>query len=217
MNDLRKELEMLKERAVQRMPENITAKFNEAIAELKAIEASFGLPVGFKAPNFTLENQAGTPIELAQILKEEIVVLFFYRGDWCPYCNLQLAAYQEMIPTLEFHGARLVAVNPQLPDKSMGLAEKHQLGYDILSDVDLAVADAFKIKFSLPDYLQTIYKDLGLDLEVHNANHKWELPLAATFIIDKNGTIISRFIDTDYKNRMEPKSILEVLEALPKL
>lgn len=217
MSDLRKELEKLKERSAQHLPKDITTKFNAAIAELKAIEASFGLPVGSTAPNFTLENQAGNSIEFSQVLKEDIVVLFFYRGDWCPYCNLQLVAYQEMIPTLEFYGARLIAINPQLPDKSLSLAEKHQLGFDILSDVDLAVAEAFRIKFTLPDYLQPVYKTLGLDLEIHNANHQWELPLAATFIIDKNGTIISSFIDTDYKNRMEPQRILEVLSALPKM
>ncbi|GAA1270352.1 peroxiredoxin-like family protein [Kitasatospora nipponensis] len=176
--------------------------------------AERALGVGSPAPRFTLPAATGQCVALDGLLADGPVVLTFYRGAWCPFCNLALRALQEQHDAITARGARLVAVSPQIPDESLTLAEKEQLAFDVLSDIGSEVAARFGIAFDLSDELGTVYDQLGFDLKRVNAGHSRTLPLPATFVIDRTGTIRWAFVQTDYTLRAEPADILAALDAL---
>jgi peroxiredoxin len=169
--------------------------------------------MGDQAPNFTLTNQTGEEVSLEALLEQGPVVLLWYRGGWCPYCNLTLAAYQERLDDIRAAGATLVALTPELPDRSIGTAEKEGLDFQVLSDVGNEVAREYGVVFELTEGVQASYeKAFGLS-EV-NGDDSGELPLAATYVIDQSGTIRWAFLDADYRNRAEPGDVVAVLEGL---
>lgn len=168
------------------------------------------LNVGDVAPNFTLNNAMGEPVALYDLLEEGKVVLTWYRGGWCPYCNLTLHELQAELPNFKAQGANLIALTPELPDSSMTTAEKHALEFQVLSDVGNKVAREYGIVFKLTDEVATIY-NANFDLKSYNGDDSNELPLAATYIIDQDGKIIYAFLNADYRNRAEPSELTEVL------
>ncbi|MFB7667017.1 peroxiredoxin-like family protein [Kitasatospora sp. NPDC056138] len=176
--------------------------------------AERALGVGAPAPQFTLPAATGQRVALDGLLADGPVVLTFYRGAWCPFCNLALRALQEQHDAITTRGARLVAVSPQIPDESLTLAEKERLAFDVLSDIGSEVAARFGIAFDLSDELGTLYDQLGFDLKRVNAGHSRTLPLPATFVIDRTGTIRWAFVQTDYTLRAEPADILAALDTL---
>lgn len=166
---------------------------------------------GDKAPNFVLNNALGEPVALADYLKKGPVVLTWYRGGWCPYCNLTLAQLQDELPNFKAEGANLIALTPELPDSSISTSEKNDLQFEVLSDIGNKVANEYGIVFQLTDDVATIYNK-AFDLNTYNGDDSNELPLAATYIIDTDGTITYAFLDADYRNRAEPSEITELLE-----
>ena len=175
-----------------------------------------GLKVGDKAPDFTLPNAFGQPVHLQEMLVEGPVVLTFYRGGWCPYCNLQLRGLRDTLPYFEQQGARLVAVTPQKPDKSREQVESDGYPFEILSDLDDRVMQAYKLLFQVPADLSQIYKQrLSLDLAEYNGDGRYVLPVPATFVIDRSGVIRAAFVDVDYRKRVEPSAIVSALRQLP--
>ncbi|MGC0312389.1 peroxiredoxin-like family protein [Kitasatospora acidiphila] len=176
--------------------------------------AERALGVGAPAPRFTLPAATGRQVALDELLADGPVVLTFYRGAWCPFCNLALRALQEHHDAITARGARLVAVSPQIPDESLTLAEKEQLAFDVLSDLGSEVAARFGIAFDLSDELGGLYDQWGFDLERVNAGHSRTLPLPATFVIDRTGVIRWTFVAADYAVRAEPADILAALDAL---
>lgn len=177
-------------------------------------QADRALTVGAQAPRFTLPSATGTPVSLAELLAEGPVVLTFYRGAWCPYCNIALRALQRHHDDVTARGARLVAVSPQVADESLSLAEKHELGFDVLSDIGSDVAERYGIAFDLPDELADLYDSFGFELQRTNGGHRRTLPLPATYVIDRDGTVRWAFVDSDYTKRAEPADILAALDAL---
>jgi len=174
-----------------------------------------GLEVGETAPEFSLPNAFGRQVSLQSMLSEGLVVLTFYRGAWCPYCNLQLRGLKQSLPYFEQAGARLVAVTPQQPDKSREQVEKDGYPFEILSDLDDRVMKAYRLYFEVPDDLIDIYKNrLSMDLAEYNGEGRYVLPVPATFIIDREGVVRAAFADVDYRKRVEPSAILEALKRL---
>lgn len=167
--------------------------------------------VGETAPNFALKNALGKTIELTDYLKKGKVILTWYRGGWCPYCNLTLHQLQEELPNFEANNATLIALTPELPDKSMTTAEKNDLKFEVLSDVGNKVAREYGIVFALTDEVAKSY-NAAFDMNAYNGDESNELPLAATYIIDEDGQIIYAFLDADYRNRAEPSDLTEVLK-----
>ncbi|MEU7254464.1 peroxiredoxin-like family protein [Streptomyces rimosus] len=167
------------------------------------------------APDFTLPAADGRKVTLSSLLAEGPVVLTFYRGAWCPYCNLTLRSLQEHHAAITARGARLVAVSPQVPDESLTLAQKHELAFDVLSDVGSEVAERYGIAFDLPEDLAAVYDSFGFEMQRVNGGHPRTLPLPATFVIDRTGTVRWTFADPDYVKRAEPADILAALDALP--
>jgi len=168
---------------------------------------------GDTAPNFTLPHADGAQVELAALLEKGPVVITWYRGGWCPYCNLQLSAMQEMLPALEKAGASLVAISPQAPDYSLSTQEKNALEFYVLSDVGNVVGKEYGIVYELDDNTHRIYEE-RLGLSKVNQSESGELPLPAAYVIDQNGKIIYDFVEADYAKRAEPIEILDVVLAL---
>ncbi len=169
------------------------------------------LQVGDLAPDFTLSNAIDTSIRLSDRLSQAPVILTFYRGGWCPYCNLALRTYQQVLPQIQAAGASLIAVSPQTPDASFSTAEKNNLSFDVLSDVGSTVADAYGIAFELPDELKELYTELGHALPDHNGTNDWKLPIPATFVIDQQRRILLAHVDVDYRNRLEPTQAIRMI------
>ncbi|WP_418958296.1 peroxiredoxin-like family protein [Streptomyces tritici] len=179
--------------------------------------AEGALAVGATAPGFTLPSASGSAVSLDALLAEGPVVLTFYRGAWCPFCNLALRALQERLGEITARGARLVAVSPQVPDESLSLSEKHGLAFDVLSDLGSGVAKQYGLAFDLPEELAEVYGRLGFDLQRVNGGHARTLPLPATYVIDRDGTIRWAFVNSDYVRRAEPDDILAALDSLDAL
>jgi len=169
--------------------------------------------VGDKAPDFTLKNALDKPVSLYNELKNGPVVLTWYRGGWCPYCNITLHYLQEKLPEFKKAGASLLALTPELPDNSMDTVEKNNLEFTVLSDLDNVVGKEYNVVFKLTDEVAAIYQD-SFNLNGKNGNENNELPLAATYVIDTNGIIKYAFLDADYRKRAEPSEILKVLETI---
>ncbi len=209
------EITNLKAQTAARAPQEVLTTMAQATASLKdqGIENN-ALSKGDKAADFILPNVHGTDVTLNDILKRGPVVINIYRGGWCPYCNLELQALKNVLPEIEALGAQLIAIAPQLPDKSIDTAEKHQLEFEVLSDVGNKVSKLYGLVFTLPESLKPIYKKFNLDIAGYNGDDSFELPIPATYVVKQNGEIAYAFVDADYTNRMEPAEIINVLESL---
>lgn len=168
------------------------------------------LNVGDVVPNFKLNNALNEPIELFEYLKKGKVILTWYRGGWCPYCNLTLHQLQLELHNFKANGAQLIALTPELPDKSLSTVEKNHLKFEVLSDVGNKVGREFGVVFKLTEDVADSYNK-SFALNDYNGDESNELPLAATYIINEDGIIIYAFLDADYRNRAEPSDLSEFL------
>ncbi|MBU2870634.1 peroxiredoxin-like family protein [Colwellia sp. E2M01] len=189
---------------------------DEIIAQAKEFkQGDAAIKVTEKAPSFILPNQQDILVSLAELLKNGPVVLTFYRGSWCPYCNLQLRALQGKLTEIQALGAQLVAISPQVPDDSLTTNEISEIDFIVLSDQDAKVAAQFGVAWEVPEYLlEHMRVDRELDLEAINNGNGSILPIPATFIIDTNGEVTWRYIDVDYRTRSEPDDIIKALQSL---
>lgn len=194
-------------------PERV-ALMENATADLKATGIELqALQVGALAPDMTLPDALHQPQRLSTLWQRGPLVLIFYRGGWCPYCNLELRAWQQQLSALKQLGAQLVAVSPQTPDNSLSTAEKNELAFPVLSDSKLQAATAFGVAFDMPPELIELYSRVGNDLPVLNGNGRWVLPVPATYVINRDGHVVYAHIEADYRERAEPA---DVLAAVPK-
>lgn len=211
---LEQELAAFKAEFMRIAPAGRPALYEAKIEELRASfarEEAIGL--GANAPGFDLPNASGGRVLLGDLLQSGPVVLTFYRGGWCPYCNIQLRAYQAILPEIAETGARLLAVSPQSPDASLSTVEKNALTFDVLSDVGNAVARSYALVYALPDELRDALRSNGKALPTINGDESWELPVPATYVIGKDGRVALAFLDVDYRNRLEPEAILAALRT----
>lgn len=177
--------------------------------------AEQALGVGGMAPDFQLPDALGQEISLSALRASGPVLVNFYRGGWCPYCNLELRAYQREMDRITAAGATLVAISPQLPDHSLDVAEKNALSFPVLSDVGNAVAKDFGIVFTVDDRIQRMYIErLGNDLPTLNGDDSFTLPLPATYVIGADGLIAYAWVDADYRRRADPAEALAALDRL---
>ncbi len=167
--------------------------------------------VGDRAPTFRLPDARGGQLALDDLLTDGPVVLVFYRGAWCPYCNLQLAAFQSALGDIRAAGAALVAVSPQTPDQSLTFAEQKALEFPVLSDVGNAVARDYGLVFTQGDAVTATSRKLGIELADFNGDDSNALPAASTFVIDTDGVIRFASISGDYRWRVGPEEVLAAL------
>jgi peroxiredoxin len=183
----------------------------DLIASGQALNAK---KVGDKAPEFTLEDQDGNPISLASLPTRGPVVASFYRGAWCPYCNMDLQALQAALPEIEARGANLIAISPQTAPNSRKSQRDNKLAFPILSDDKSRVAAAYGLRFSLPDYLVELYKGFKNDLPAFNDDPAWVLPMPARYVIGPDRIIAYAEVNPDYTQRPDPSELLPVLGKL---
>jgi peroxiredoxin len=179
-------------------------------------EPSGIIAVGDRVEDFTLPDATGSPVALTELVAEGPAVIVFYRGGWCPYCNLALRTYQtELLPQLGRYGARLVAISPQSPDQSLTTAERAKLSFTVLSDAGAHLARNVGIAFQPAEDVLAAQRTLGLDLKQVNASDSPELPMPTVLIVDTDRTV--RFADThaDYTARTEVPEIVGALDRLP--
>jgi len=184
---------------------------NELIASGQAQRAR---KAGDVAPEFSLKDADGQLVSSRDLLARGPLVVSFYRGVWCPYCNLELQALQAALPEISARGASLVAISPQTAPNSRKSQRDNKLEFPILSDFRSEVANAFGIRFALPEYLAKVYKDFGNNLPVINDDPAWVLPMPARYVIATDGTIAYSEVNPDYTHRPDPSELLPVLDRL---
>ena len=209
--------ESAKQKGGPKLTEKDMTVMKKAADDLAKTLPNPGLAVGTVAPDFILGNADGKQISLSSYLKKGPVVLVFYRGAWCPYCNIHLHALLESLPAFKKYGAQLIAVTPQTPDKSLGQVKKDKFSFEILSDLNYKVAKAYHLYFEVTPELHSLYKSkFGLDIESFNGKGRLGLPVPGTFVINQGGKIVAMHAELDYKERMEPEAIVNALKTMNK-
>lgn len=207
-------LQQLQNNLQQMLPAEALTVFSEDADALQtAYKSILKIKEGEQAPDFSLPNALGEMVKLSNLLKDGKVVLTFYRGSWCPYCNLQLNQYQQVLREIQEHGAQLVAVSPQTPDESLSLTEKNELQFEVLSDNGNMVARQFTTVFRYSDQPINTMTALGYDFDSYYADDSRELPIPAVFIIDQDGKVLfAQSTGGDYRNRVEASDIINALK-----
>jgi peroxiredoxin len=214
---LKEELDARRAEFLQTAPKERIEAYQRGVDELAAAGvAARAVQTGDLAPDFTLPNAKGEKVTLSTLLAKAPVVLTFYRGGWCPYCNLHLRAYQRALPEIRAAGGQLVAVSPELPDKSLTTTEKNALEFEVLSDLKGDAGRAYRLFFDLSDELRQLYAAGGNDLSKWNADGEWHLPMPATYVIGQDGRVKFAFVDAEYRNRAEPANLIAALRGLGK-
>ncbi len=213
---LQTELDTFKAAWTERVGSGVAQMMTDDNAALAPLAAK-ALKAGDAFPTMTLTDQLGRSIDLAALSAEQPLVVTFYRGGWCPYCNLELRAYQKALPDIERLGARLIAISPETPDNTLSTAEKNDLAFPVLSDVKGHLADALGIRFELSEAVKAYFVKAGHDLRARNGDDRWSVPMPATYVVARGGRIALAFVDPDYRKRLDPSLALAALQDLPAL
>jgi peroxiredoxin len=196
-------------------PASVVAIMHKATADLIASgQANRALKAGAAAPAFELPDAHGNLMRSADLLARGPLVITFYRGVWCPYCNMDLQALEDAADEIRALGASLVAISPQTAPNRRKSERENALSFPILSDHGNALADKFGLRFRLPDDLIAVYKGFGNDLAVGNGEPSWTLPMPARYVIDSNGVIAYAEVNADYTKRPDPSELFPVLRRL---
>jgi peroxiredoxin len=196
------------------VPLETQAVHARVIADLKGKHLAEGaVAVGSKAPAFELTDHNGKPVSSADLLSRSRLVLCFFRGRWCPFCVGQLEAMNLILPAIAQAGGSLLAISPQTVQQSFFMADQHKLRFPLLSDAGNKVARQFGLVYSVPEEQQAIYGRAFINLPFVNGNESWELPIPATFVLDRDGTVLYASANEDYTARPEPSEILYRLTA----
>jgi peroxiredoxin len=196
-------------------PPEVIATLGAEIEKLASSQiAKRALAVGATAPDFTLPDSRGASVTLSKLVARGPVVVTFYRGGWCPFCDLQLRSYQGVLGEIRARGAELVAISPQTPDYVLSDAEAKQLVFPVLSDVGNRVAREFGLVYHLSDVLQKLQTGFGNPIPKFNGDESWELPMPGTFVLDRDRKVVLAHVDPNFMVRLEPAAILDALKKL---
>ena len=212
MSVLAKQIEQFNNELATQVPQEVLEAFGKSIKDLKTknIEEK-SIKLGAIMPDFSLPNAKNEIIHSKEILKKGKMIIAFYRGSWCPYCNLELKALQENLSKINDKKVSLVAISPQSPDNSLSIIEKHNLTFEVLTDKDNTFAKQLGIIFELQDFVLPFYNALGINLSSFNKNDDNSLPIPAVFVVNENGIIIYKFADANYMNRIDIDELLNRL------
>jgi peroxiredoxin len=204
-----------KEGVAKYVPPDVQAIHDRTIAVLKAQRfASRALGVGVKAPTFEVPDHDGKPVSSAALLAKGPLVLLFIRGRWCPFCVAQIEAMNYIASQIEAAGASLAAISPQTEKQAYFMHDQHKLAFPLLVDAKSEVARQFGLVYRVPDEQQQLYRRTFVNLPLANGDDSWTLPIPATYIVDRDGTILFASANEDYTERPEPLEILSTLERL---
>ena len=210
--NLTKTLAQKKAAAVQNIPADKLAIMNNSTNKLKtALLSKKAVSTGSILPDFNLPDVKNNKVSLDSF-SNDYYVISFYRGGWCPYCNLELQALQAVLDELKSLNTALIAISPETPDHSLTTAQKNDLSFTVLSDLDNVYAKQLGLTFEMPEDLRTLYHAFNINVDKHNGNTNYELPMPSTYVINKKREIIYSFIPEDYTERLDPETILDVLK-----
>jgi len=214
MTTLKEQIGKLQEEVMAQMPKDVLDTLLKALDDMAAANLTKdAIGNNQVLPNGSLLNLDGKAQKIEDII-DTPTVISFYRGSWCPYCNLELKALQDILPQIKEKGARLIAISPEKPDSSLSFKEKLDLDFDVFTDTNNDYARELGLVFKLEDHIDKIYKEFGFDLEKFNDITTQELPFPATIIVDKTGKITYSFVSENYTLRSEPTEILSELDKL---
>jgi len=212
---LKDEINKMQEEMLPQIPEDaLKLLFGKTEELINSGIAERTLNEGDEIPQINLPNAVGKTINVNSMLKDGPVVISFYRGAWCPYCNLELNALQQALPGIKSLGAQLIAISPNTPDNSISSIEKHGLEFEVLTDTGNKIAKEFRLVFNLAEELRPIYQQFNFDIPKYNGNESWDIPIPATYIVNTDGKIVRSFVNADYTQRMEPTEIINKLKEL---
>lgn len=198
--------------SLRNLSPDVNSAYEALIERLQPLKAA-GPKLGARCPDFLLPDHEGHLTALGSMLKGGPVVLSLNRGHWCPWCRLQLRAMREIHEDIQSFEVRLVSIVPETAAYSRKLVEDNNLPFKVLTDLDLGYALSLGLVVSMGEKLRALYSRIGLDLGLFQSNDGWLLPIPATFAIAKDRRIVARFVDPDFRNRMEPRAILEALRT----
>lgn len=212
--NLEKIIERFRKETLPQMDTNVIDTLTKGIEDLKIRKIeNDALKVGDKMPSFILPDANGKEISSDELLDNGTLIISFYRGGWCPYCNLELRALQDLLPEFEKYNANLVAISPEKPDNSLSTQEKNELKFPVLSDINNLVAKSMGLVFEVPkEVVDLSKKEFSLDLTEINETAGHELPIPASYVVDTNGIIQFAFVNPDYTKRAEPIDILNTIK-----
>lgn len=197
------------------VPAEVQAIHERAVAEIRESGiAKCVRQTGDKMPDFELADQNGTQIRANDLVRKGKLVICFFRGRWCPFCVGQLEAVNTIYPRVQEVGASLVAISPQTVRQSCLMADQHRLRFPLLSDPGNKVARKFGVVYRVPEYQQEIYQRAFVNLPFTNGDSSWELPIPATYIVDRDSTILYAAANPDYTERPEPDEILRMVSPI---
>ena len=207
--DLADHIAQLNANLAQQLPAEMPQGFASAIQTLVNGDiAANAVKVGQKAPEFSLPDQLGETVTLSSVLERGPAVIVFYRGEWCPYCDLTLRAYQRILPQISALGASLIAISPQTLDNTLTTVVKKELTFTVLSDIGNLVSRKYGLVFVVPEAAR------HPGISAANGDQSWELPIPGTFVTARDGTIKFAFVDADWTHRLEPADLLKAVEAI---
>jgi peroxiredoxin len=204
-----------KELIAKYVPAETQAIHARAVAELKQERLAANiLPVGAATPDFQLQDHDGQNVTSSALLAKGRLVLCFIRGRWCPFCVAQMEAMNLVLPEIEHAGAMLAAISPQTVQQSFFMRDQHKLRFPLLSDAGNKVARQFGLTYRISESQESVYRKAFVNLPFVNGDASWELPIPATYIMDRDGTVLYASANEDYTERPEPADIVRFLQPL---
>lgn len=209
----REQLTATKENFAKNAPKELLDMFDTHEQELKESEIiNHALKVGDKIPDFSLPNALGKMVNIQSLMTKKWLVISFYRGQWCPFCQLELRNLQRNLQKIEGAPANLVAISPQSPDNSLDTMQKNALTFEVLSDKESKIGKKFKVVYTVPDYLHKVFEQNGVDKQYLSPEGKMQLPTPALFVVDNQGIIRMRSIETNFTQRIDPLEVVKFME-----
>lgn len=210
---LQSELDTFRTGWLERVGADTAKLVSDDIEALRALAAG-ARKAGDMFPALSLARADGQMIDIGAITAQGPAIVTFYRGGWCPYCNLELRAFQKLLPDIQALGATLIAISPETPDHTVATAVKNGIAFTVLSDAKGELARALGIQFELAPEIKALYQKFGHDLGARNDDPRWALPMPATYVVEKGGRVAAAFVDPDYRRRMEPSEALSALKQI---
>ena len=208
------ELQAVTENVRQMAPADVLSAMEAATEKLSASGlVDQALKAGQSFPDFQLSDATGKMVDSADLRAKGKLLISFYRGNWCPYCNVELNALQASLDEIQAMGATLIAISPEVPDQSLTTQEKGALKFPVLYDQGNQLARKLGLVFSLDKSLRPIYESFGININAHNGDDSFDLPVPATYLVDTDGTILQQYINVDYRERLAPEVAMEWLKA----
>ncbi|MGU3377339.1 peroxiredoxin-like family protein [Chryseobacterium sp. M5A1_1a] len=206
------QIEQLNKELSSQLPQEILEAFGQSIEDLKTkrIEEN-SIQIGERIPEFSLLNPSGEIINSNEVSKNRKMIVAFYRGSWCPYCNLELKFLQDNLSRIKEKNTVLIAISPQSPDHSLTITEKNNLEFEVLTDTDNNFAKKLGIVFQLQDFVLPYYQSLGINLSDYNKNNDNTLPVPAVFVVDENRVVTYKFLDVNYMTRVDVEELIKAL------